>query len=270
MKVPRHYSFGENWKQFIGLVNQSQIDSAVKNLKIFLKGLDLTKIKVLDLGSGSGIHALAFLNLGVTNLTCIDYDVVSVETTDRLLSQSQRVGHLRIARGDILDLKTLPDEKYDLVYSWGVLHHTGNLKLAIRNATLLVESNGFLAIAVYRKTPMCRFWKIEKRIYANASPFVKKLFEYLYVAMYMSIEKTRNPSFNRVEFIDAYKANRGMDFYTDVRDWLGGFPYESISADNLCHQVQERGFEMLYSNISKSGFGLRGTGCDEFLFKRIK
>ena len=59
---------------------------------------------------------------------------------------------------------------FDFVYSWGVLHHTGDMYRALRGAAGRVAPGGRFLFALYRRTPLCWLWKLEKRWYAGASP----------------------------------------------------------------------------------------------------
>ena len=58
-----------------------------------------------------------------------------------------------------------------------------------------------------------------------------------------------------------------MNFYHDVHDWLGGYPYESISFKEISNIMDNFGFKMIRSFEVKQQFGIFGTGCDEYVFK---
>ena len=70
------------------------------------------------------------------------------------------------------------------------------------------------------------------------------------------------------QHIAKYKNKRGMDFYHDVRDWIGGYPYESIAPEPLKQFLADQGFECVKA-IAKRRSGLFGSGCDEYVFKRV-
>jgi hypothetical protein len=65
-----------------------------------------------------------------------------------------------------------------------------------------------------------------------------------------------------------YSANRGINYYNDVHDWLGGYPYESTSPDSCMQLFPELGFSFVSAKIQPISPGrvLFGSGCDEFIF----
>jgi len=60
------------------------------------------------------------------------------------------------------------------------------------------------------------------------------------------------------------KKRRGMSFYYDVIDWLGGFPYEYADKEELISWIKAKGFR-----LKKYVAAPVPTGCDEYVFKRI-
>ena len=176
---------------------------------------DVEGKNVLDIGCGSGIHALAFLRLGAKSVTCIDYDLESVKTTKNLLEKFYRRNtNYVVEKADILSSdfsKKIKLKKFDIVYSWGVLHHTGSMFKAIDNACQLVNKNGKLAIALYIKTNLCKFWVLEKKIYSSffwIRPLIKFPF-FLIVLFGYSIKK--KITFRKV--LNDYKLKRGMSLF---------------------------------------------------------
>ena len=170
-------------------------------------------------------------------------------------------------QGDILSKDIQSLGKFDLVYSWGVLHHTGNLYGAIRSAASLVAEEGHFALALYRKTLLCGFWKVEKRVYSILPTIIQRFIEVIYISFFslglLFFQKTS--IFN---YIKNYSSKRGMNFFADVRDWLGGYPYESISPDDLRILMSSLGFTQVYSLEGHSKIGVFESGCDEFLFRK--
>ena len=136
---------------------------------------------------------------------------------------------------------------------------------ALDRAAGLVAPSGILAIALYRKTPLCWVWRIEKRTYVAVPPFVQSVFRGAYKAAFFAGKAAsgRNP----FAYIQDYKSNRGMDWHHDVHDWLGGYPYESTKADAVKSHVARLGFHLVRLFERPAGIGLFGTGCDEFVFQ---
>lgn len=263
MTKPARYDFGRNWREF----SEGLTDSAIGHAKAdFLRLVgDPSGKTLLDIGSGSGLHSLSALLLGARSVTAFDYDGDSVETTRQILTRHGGGGDWSARRGDILDPGPIPAGPYDIVYSWGVLHHTGDMWRALENAAGYVADGGLFAVALYRKTPMCRLWWYEKRLYAR-HPAVRPIIRPLYAAALLAAHALRGR--NPWAFVRNYESQRGMSFMHDVDDWLGGFPYESVAEPELIAFMQARGFSLLRSFNTKSGIGLFGTGCGEWVFRK--
>jgi len=146
-----------------------------------------------------------------------------------------------------------------------VLHHTGDMDRAIQMAADQVRPGGLLALALYGKTPYCGLWTRIKRWYVGASPRVRAAAEHLYVwlfGLYLLLRGRRLRT-----HIASYSRKRGMDFYHDVRDWIGGYPYESITPRRLAQLLTPLGFDLVSQNVRRRS-GLFGSGNDEYLFKK--
>ncbi len=265
MAVDERFRFGENWSKFASRLNLTQVAAAERSLQKLLDRESLNGMTFLDIGSGSGIVSLVASGMGAS-VTSFDYDPDSVQTTESIRDQADRSGW-RVLRGSILDrefLNTLGS--FDIVYTWGVLHHTGAMWTALGNAASLVRPGGILVVALYRKTPLCWAWKREKKLYASAPFPIQAAIRTVYKAGFVLglLAHGRNP----VTYIRNYFNNRGMDWHTDVHDWLGGYPYESASASDIRANLSRLGFAILRSSERRPGFGLFGTGCDEFVATR--
>ena len=112
-----------------------------------------------------------------------------------------------------------------------VLHHTGQMYEAITRAAALVAPEGHLVIALYGKTRYCGVWTRIKRWYVQADDASKAWAERLYIRLFGAYLLLRGKTLK--QHIAKYKNKRGMDFYHDVRDWIGGYPYESIAPEPL-------------------------------------
>jgi len=141
--------------------------------------------------------------------------------------------------------------KFDIVYTWGVLHHTGDLWGAISKAVGMVDSNGLFIIAVYRKTKLCFFWKIEKKFYSKSSERIRSVIRTIYISFFQLGRFIQSRNFK--EDVRAYNKQRGMDFYIDVNDWLGGYPYESITPWDLKSYIQGNDFKLVKEFVGQSG-----------------
>jgi 2-polyprenyl-6-hydroxyphenyl methylase/3-demethylubiquinone-9 3-methyltransferase len=261
------FRFGENWRSFLATIDAENISEAQKSLRALLRRNTLSGARFLDIGCGSGLFSLAARNLGAT-VHSFDFDADSVQCTHSLKDTYRPSDpSWTIDQGSILDEESCRIGHFDIVYAWGVLHHTGDMRQAIKNAASLVAPAGHLAVALYRKTPMCRFWAIEKRWYSQASQRQQELAYSLYVAAYRARLFVTGKSFR--SYVASYKNDvRAMDFHHNARDWLGGYPYESISKDDAMSLLADLGFECIHNNCGPPSFGLLGSGCNEFLFRR--
>lgn len=167
-KAAHRFAFGDNWEKFSNNLSKGQIDEAVENLKRIVQEPSLDHKSFLDIGCGSGLHTLAAIQLGAETVSAFDIDPQSVETTKRLISTYTSDFKGKIEEKSIFD--AFPDNnqgKFDIVYSWGVLHHTGDMWKALKKASDFVVPDGKLIIAIYKKSPLCGIWRIEKSIYSR-------------------------------------------------------------------------------------------------------
>src|SRR5438105_4018862 len=134
------FTFGENWAAFLAVLDESRIAAAENSLREMLETSDLKNKTFLDIGSGSGLFSLAARRLGAT-VRSFDYDPASVACTRELKTRYfLKDEDWTVGTGSVLDadyIKALP--KFDVVYSWGVLHHTGQMWLALEHAGTLVK-----------------------------------------------------------------------------------------------------------------------------------
>lgn len=258
-----HYEFGRNWRDFAKKLDATVIEEAIAGLERLAPAHEIAGYDVLDIGCGSGVHALAALKLGARSVVAVDIDPDSVATTKDVLTHfappsAQWSAEVR----SVFDLSGMP--MFPIVYSWGVLHHTGSMRRAIEAAAQHVAPGGRFIVALYRRTPLCGAWRLEKWLYTNAPGWMRACLEGLYVAGFgLGLAVTgRSLARYRAEYVK----NRGMDWMTDVRDWLGGYPYESISEREMLDLAVSLGFQSVRRFCRRPGLGVFGTGCDEYAF----
>lgn len=249
------FAFGENWAQFLALLDDARIEQAEASLRGLLLLDRLDGLRFLDVGSGSGLFSLAARRLGA-DVVSFDYDAQSVACT-RELKRRCFPGdpNWRIEQGSVLDPRFL--EKlgaFDIVYSWGVLHHTGAMWQAIAHAAQRTRPGGRLAIALYNRHWMSPVWVQIKRIYNRSGPAVRDAIVRGYYWM------RRGARLLKGHTHDAPR--RGMSLYHDVVDWVGGYPYEYAGEAEIVRALAGQGFVLLHSTLTRS------TGCNEFLFLR--
>lgn len=262
--VSTHFAFGENWGHFLGYINDDSIARAEAGLLELIPAERLYGASFLDIGCGSGLSSLAALRLGVNRLVAVDIDPQSVEATRKLLSSRAPGAGFTVAERSIFETGSDLGQ-FDIVYSWGVLHHTGAMWEAIGQAGKLVRPGGLLVIAIYAKTRSCSAWRTIKHYYSAAPKERQKLMRGLYKALFFSklVLTGQSPK----QYVAGYAA-RGMNFDVDLHDWIGGYPYESASADEIVGFLRPRGFRAAQVPETPLTPGIFGSGCAEYVFER--
>lgn len=257
--VRTHFEFGKNWAEYADLIDQERLAAAIENVRSLVPRV--AGKSFLDIGSGSGLFSLAALHLGAARVLAIDLDKDSVATTRKVLASQAENGRWTAERRSVFELS--PDDlgTFDVVYSWGVLHHTGDMWRAIERSSAMVAPGGVFAFALYERTPLCGLWKIEKRAYMRAPPAIQGLVRALYVSLR---HLARNLS-GRTRSIE----DRGMNLDHDAHDWLGGYPYQSTSGGEVHAFLGARGFQRVLERPVKIHLaGLLGSGCSEYVYER--
>jgi len=258
------FEFGRNWQEYSALVDEDRIAEAKRRLAAMLQTDDLAGRSFLDIGCGSGLHSLAALRMGAGRVVAIDLDPRSVATTEALLERFAPGHRATVKEMSAFDLERLPFGQFDIVYSWGVLHHTGDMARALKAAAGCTKPGGLFAVALYGKTRFCRMWKRIKRWYINASPEEQAWAERTYARLFGTYLLLRGKRL--ATHIRDYNHKRGMDFHHDVRDWIGGYPYESIAPGELAELLEPLGFEIVWKKTKRRS-GLFGSGNDEYLLR---
>ncbi len=267
-----HFAFGRNWAEYAQKLSEAEIEEAVGGLSRLLGGESLEGKRFLDVGSGSGLHSLAALRLNAREVVAMDLDVESVATTRAVLTRFAPAANWRAHAASVFELDRSGWGEFDVVYSWGVLHHTGDMARAIRNAAAMVANGGRLVFALYRRVWMDWFWRWEKRWYAHASPTAQARARGLYVGLFKLGLLATGRRFS--SYVANYRGNRGMDYYHDVHDWMGGWPYESVSPGEVDGMMRQLGFavERIFARrgwLLGRDPGVFSSGCDEFVYRRV-
>jgi 2-polyprenyl-3-methyl-5-hydroxy-6-metoxy-1,4-benzoquinol methylase len=263
------FEFGKNWAAFLAVLDDERIAKAEESLKEMLEVESLDGKTFLDIGSGSGLFSLAARRLGA-KVHSFDFDSSSFACTQELRNRYfPNDNNWRVEQGSALDadyLKSLGT--FDIVYSWGVLHHTGAMWKALDNAIIPTKKGGKLFVAIYNDTgSQARRWHWIKKTYCRLPRPIKTPFA---IAVSVPNEaknlfrslSTRRPQ-DYIHSWTQYKNGRGMNRWHDIIDWVGGYPYEVATVDQIFDFYKERGFTL--SKVKSGGVGL---GCNEFVFER--
>jgi len=262
------FAFGKNWLRFLEVLDESRIRRAEESLLAMLKEPTLRGRRFLDIGSGSGLFSLAARRLGAT-VHSFDLDPESVRCALELRRRYfPDDASWKIEQGSALDRDYLASlGQFDVVYSWGVLHHTGRMYEALANAVVPVAPRGKLFIAIYNDLgSRTARWRIVKRTYNRLPQFLRPLFTAVAAAP-NEAKAFVNACLRRDArgYLRAWSAvgERGMSRWRDLVDWVGGYPYETATPEQIFDFYEARGFRLI--SLKCGGAGL---GCNEFVFVR--
>ncbi|WP_445147426.1 class I SAM-dependent methyltransferase [Dyella sp. Tek66A03] len=247
------------------MLDEHRVDQSRRAICDLLDREDLQDWRVLDIGSGSGLSSLAMHQLGA-EVVSFDYDPDSVACTEelrRLYGASDK--HWTVTHDSVLDVAFMQSlGKFNLVYSWGVLHHTGAMWQALDLAQQCVAPGGTLLIALYNDQGWrSGVWRAIKRLYCSSAPgrwLVGALF-YPFFALYalwLDLRQLHVPGTHARQ----YAQRRGMSLFHDWRDWLGGYPFEVAQPEGVVSKLAAEGFQLQSQKLTQ------GLGCNEFVFTK--
>jgi 2-polyprenyl-3-methyl-5-hydroxy-6-metoxy-1,4-benzoquinol methylase len=266
----QRFEFGENWRRFSSSVDDERIAEACNSLRAMLDTDTLEGLTFLDIGCGSGLFSLAAAQLQAARVYSLDFDPLSVACTEELRRRfSPHSEHWVVEQASVLDRAHIQSlGSFDVVYSWGVLHHTGDMWSALDTAALPVAVGGRLFISIYNDQGLrSRIWRTVKRLY-NRLPAAMRA---PYVAVAMAPQELmiagghilRRRPLDYLKTWSEYKRRRGMSRWHDLVDWVGGYPFEVASPEEIFDFYKERGFTL--ERLKTCGGGL---GCNQFVFLR--
>jgi SAM-dependent methyltransferase len=246
------FEFGKNWTSFLTVLDAQRIQTAVDSLKEMLDVTTLEGQTFLDAGSGSGLFSLAARRLGA-RVTSFDYDPNSVACTKSLRDRFYAGDdNWQVTAGSVLDSKFVKSlGQFDIVYSWGVLHHTGDMWSGLDIVRSAVREGGSLFIMIYEDRGWkSKAWRAVKRTYCSGpvgrvSVLGAFLPYYIIRGLAEDVVALKNPLRRYRE----YKSQRGMSKYHDWIDWLGGYPYEVATPEQLQTFYADRNFHRVKTKV---------------------
>lgn len=276
------FAFGANWRRFLETVDETRISAAVNSLRSMLGEDACRDARFLDAGCGSGLFSLAAARLGA-RVQSFDIDPQSVAATleiQRRFAPAQ--GDWRITSGSLLDPQFLDGlGEFEIVYSWGVVHHTGDMWRAIDLLQQRVAPGGLLWLAVYNdQGPASDGWLAVKRGYNRLPRWLRLPYTFAVGGAWLAYRVLRRDAqlLIRKLFADRHTGRggssesglgsgqraRGMHWWYDLVDWIGGWPFEVARPEEVFSFLKDRGFELI--QLRTCGGNL---GCNEFVFRRL-
>jgi 2-polyprenyl-6-hydroxyphenyl methylase/3-demethylubiquinone-9 3-methyltransferase len=258
IRQKQRFTFGDNWQSFLATLSEERIAQAETALLEYLGRETLDGLRFLDVGCGSGLFSLAARRLGAT-VHSFDYDPQSVACAARLRQEYfPGDGRWTTAEGSVLDRDYLNSlGTFDIVYAWGVLHHTGAMWDACANVAPLVRKGGKLFLALYNDQGVrSDYWKQVKRLYNQNAVYrtaIVAVHAPSLVGLRWLLRSVRGKGRNR----------RGMSLWHDFIDWVGGYPFEVARPEQVTAFYTERGFVPTRQALCGGKLG-----CNEFVFEK--
>jgi 2-polyprenyl-3-methyl-5-hydroxy-6-metoxy-1,4-benzoquinol methylase len=266
----QRFEFGANWQRFLDVLDDERIAEAELSLREMLGVESLEGRRFLDIGSGSGLFSLAAMRLGADRVRSFDYDPASVACTAELRRRYfADDARWSVGQGSALDEEFAASlGRWDVVYSWGVLHHTGAMWRALDITQRAVADNGLLFISIYNDQGVkSHAWRFAKRIYNRLPSFLRLPFTAAVMGprelLSFGSSVARGKPRAYVRTWTNYKRSRGMSRWHDLVDWVGGYPFEVATPEAIFDFARERGFVL---ERLKTCAG--GLGCNQYVFVR--
>ena len=253
------FTFGKNWQSFSKkALTPERVIEARQAFCILVNGISFQGMRFIDIGFGQGIALVAAAEMGAEVLG-IDIDSdnrEALETTQRAMGwpATPETRFVSILNESFVQGAV---GQYNIVHAWGVLHHTGDMKRAIENSCRLVApKGGYFICAIYNRHWTSPIWKWIKWSY-NLLP---KVLQQVLIVLFYPVIYTAKWA---VTGENPRKKDRGMNFFHDVVDWIGGYPYEYASREEIETLVCRQGFKCLSTQPAQVP-----TGCNVFVFQR--
>ena len=260
------FAFGANWRSYVDTLTDERVDSASAGLVKLLGSPDaLTGRSFLDAGCGSGIVSLSALRIGASRIVAFDFDPLAVHAASTLKERFAPGAEWDVLQGSMLDEQFIRYlGKFDVVYCWGVAHHTGAMWKAVEELANCVNADGTLVLALYNDQGWrSTAWRRVKRTYVAVPGGLQIIMAGAYYGLLTAGQVARDMLRGRNPLRRGRGPRRGMSRWHDAVDWIGGYPFEVASPEETIHRLTAQGFSLERSFTVGSRLG-----CNEFVFRR--
>jgi 2-polyprenyl-6-hydroxyphenyl methylase/3-demethylubiquinone-9 3-methyltransferase len=261
------FAFGKNWLRFRENIDEDRIRLAERSLRETLGVDDLSGKSFLDAGAGSGLFSLAAARLGASRVHSFDYDLESVACAQRLQERFAPGSEIwTIEGGDLRDADYCASlGAFDVVYCFGVVHHTGAMWQSLDNLVGTVAADGLLVLSIYNSQgQVSERWRRVKRLYNRLPVRLRPLFA---AAVWLPFEAryaAKGLIYEPRTYLRTWtRSDRGMSKWHDIVDWVGGYPFEVARPEQVFDRCREHGLELV-GLATVGGY----SACNEFVFRR--
>lgn len=153
---------------------RSNVTSILTDQELLIKPEWFAGKEVLDAGCGNGRWSYAFSKLGA-KVTAVDINAIALEETKKNLSGSSIQHEFYQSPLEILS-SNLPAKKFDVVFSWGVLHHCQSFNKALQQLFGYVKEGGVLYLYLYGRESISYADDIDyfkQRVIYNSLPTIE-------------------------------------------------------------------------------------------------
>lgn len=118
---------------------------------------DKTEFKILDLGCGVGFWVTEFASLGFQNLYAADLTTKALDLTKKRL---ELFGYSAKLSQQNAEQMTFENDEFDYINCQGVVHHTPDTELAIKEIARVLKPGGTGSVSVYYKNVILKMWPL--------------------------------------------------------------------------------------------------------------
>ncbi|MAS81855.1 MAG: hypothetical protein CMF45_04130 [Legionellales bacterium] len=108
---------------------------------------------VLEIGCGVGLDCFEMAERGM-KVTAIDLTEIAIETVKKRFQDNAMKGEFKIANAEEIPF---PENHFDYVYSFGVLHHAADTRLCIDEVLRVVKPGGTIKTMLYHRHSLNEF-----------------------------------------------------------------------------------------------------------------